>query len=506
MNDILLITKCLILLYRESKIPGEAVSSYELVKKAMDSIKPEDGLSLGMFGDREAAINLKNTVLDMLNNPSDYDYVKEDLLQRVSMDVRVLSEIYTSINLALTDTLTLNNIKRSAANLRKDINRHFKEKQIAETIYKASSALKFQRDKIEDINVFTTELTENLSKLNERSDVRDPAIISVVNVSNADSMNSAFNTMVEDTNGSNIYATGWHALNRMLCGGFRVGLSVVGALQHKYKTGFTLSIFSQIALQNTPVLRDPNKKPLLLRISFEDKMDDNVKFLYQYLKHDETNEYVAITQSGEPSNMSDYVKTKLTSTGFEVMMIHVNPDAWSYKDLFDYVTNLETEGYEIKVLMLDYLSKISTRGCTTSGIAGADVVELFSKVRNFCISKNIVGITPHQLSTEAKMLIRNGLPEDTFVKTIASLGYYEKSRSLDTVVDLELYIHLFKHNGETLFSVQRGKSRGTPITSEQSKYFMLRFPKSMPIASDIAINDTSITKLPNTSNGNGGGY
>ena len=57
----------------------------------------------------------------------------------------------------------------------------------------------------------------------------------------------------------------------MLQGGFRRGqFSMIAALQHKYKTGFTLSILSQIAMYTKPYMKDSFKKPLLLRISFED--------------------------------------------------------------------------------------------------------------------------------------------------------------------------------------------------------------------------------------------
>ena len=72
-----------------------------------------------------------------------------------------------------------------------------------------------------------------------------------------------------------------------LRGGIRRGEFVtMGALQHKYKTGSTLSMFMQIALHNQPIVtpEEAGKKPLLLRISFEDSLTNNVQFMYQYLK------------------------------------------------------------------------------------------------------------------------------------------------------------------------------------------------------------------------------
>jgi KaiC/GvpD/RAD55 family RecA-like ATPase len=53
--------------------------------------------------------------------------------------------------------------------------------------------------------------------------------------------------------GAGVYKTGWSDLNDMLQGGFRPGEFVmIPALQHKYKTGFTLSLFAQIATWGMP--------------------------------------------------------------------------------------------------------------------------------------------------------------------------------------------------------------------------------------------------------------
>jgi len=56
-------------------------------------------------------------------------------------------------------------------------------------------------------------------------------------------------------NNTSIYKSGWQALNRMTQGGFRRGeFCTIGALQHKYKTGFSLSVFMQIARHNKPII------------------------------------------------------------------------------------------------------------------------------------------------------------------------------------------------------------------------------------------------------------
>jgi hypothetical protein len=104
----------------------------------------------------------------------------------------------------------------------------------------------------------------------------------------------------------------------MLQGGFREGdFCVIGALQHRYKTGFSLSLFKHLALYNTPSMRDQNKKPLLLRISFEDDITLNLQFLYQSLKENETGQKTILTNVTE-EEMSSYVKERLQGA-FAVM-------------------------------------------------------------------------------------------------------------------------------------------------------------------------------------------
>ncbi len=89
------------------------------------------------------------------------------------------------------------------------------------------------------------------------------------------------------------------------------------------------------------------------------------------------------------------------------------------------------------------------------------------------------------------------MPESDFVKEINEKGYYAQSRSLDNEVDVELYLHLFKHNRETYISLQRGKHRVPTILPDEMKYALIKFPKNMPIPENV--NDLShvpLRKLP----------
>jgi hypothetical protein len=286
--------------------------------------------------------------------------------------------------------------------------------------------------------------------------------------------------------------TGWQDLNKMLQGGFRRGESwVVGALQHKYKTGFTLSLFKQIAIYNKPAMVTVGKKPLLLRISFEDELVNNIKFLYQNLYENEFGETPDVKNT-DLKVMSKYVKEKMEVNGYHVKMLRVNPSDWTYKDIQNTIMEYEANGYEVHLLMLDYLNMIPTTGCTQT-TSGSDIVDMFLRIRNFCSARKITMITPHQLSTEAKQLVRDNRTD--FVKEIAEKGYYAGTKQLDQGLDGELYIHIEKFEGRSYLTVQRGKHRVSDIIPDYDKYTVLPFPKKGGIQDDLGKPLISMSKI-----------
>jgi len=496
MDNKLLLAKSITLLYRESLLNDGTDNSADLVRIVLDNIQVSD-IGIGVNTEREIIIALKNTVLELCNHPHNYIYNKTDLLQQVKINTGDDEKLYEAIKSGVEDQYDPNSLKRSILNLRKSINTHFKEQKISEILNAASQAFKYKRDKIKDVNQFITELMAQLEPLQINNTVKDPAIIDDLDISDGDNMNRIFTNVQKTNDGKRIYKTGWKALNAMLQGGFRPGEAwMFAGLQHKYKTGFSLSVFKQIALYNKPFTEDANKKPLLLRISFEDDLVSNLQFLYQSLKYDETSSHVDIKKV-TVEEMSLYVKTRLQINGFHIKLIRVDPTQWSYRSICNKIIELESQGYNIEVLMLDYLAQVPTIGCTNTGAMGTDLRDLIRRVRNFAAPKGITVITPHQLSSEAKGLIRSGMPEDKFVKEIAEKGYYAGSKQIDQEFDGILLIHLFKHNKETYFTVQRDKHRLPTIISEDDKYFMLKFPKNgMPLKDDAEDEDQSFKKLP----------
>jgi len=115
--------------------------------------------------------------------------------------------------------------------------------------------------------------------------------------------------------------------------------------------------------------------------------------------------------------------------------------------------------------------------------------------------RKITFITPHQLSTDAKQLIRDGKEAGNFVKDIAGKGYYAGSKQIDQEVDIEIYIHIVHFNGRSYLTVQRGKHRGlVGQTPFEDLYCVLPFMNGTEgyncgVLDDVDGPDTSARKV-----------
>jgi hypothetical protein len=491
-----LLVKSVTLLYRESQQTTKSENSADLVRTIFENFQPPNKQVQIETEEHKTTEAMVGLLFEMCRNPVDYEYDKDELLRSLRIACRIDDKLYETLCQSLSAEYSEGQLTRSILNIRRSLNNHFKEDSIQNVLDKASQAFKYGRYKIKDISQFVNEVIAQLEPLQMTSLTKDPAIISDIDFGDKGTISAALAEAQNMGNGDGILKTGWQDLNNMLQGGFRRGeFWIIPALQHKFKTGFSLSIFCQIALYNKPHLFDQNKKPLLLRISFEDKASMNLQFLYQKLKFDETGEEVKLKDL-DTEVMSEYIQQRLQVNGYYVKMLRVDPTQWTYKHICNKIIELEAEGYEIHLCMLDYLAMVPTTGCIVTGPAGTDIRDMIRRIRNFTEPRKITLITPHQISTEAKQLIRNGMPEDKFVRDIAEKGYYAGSKQLDQEVDGEIYIHLFRHNGITYLAVQRGKHRLPTIVQDEYKYFLLPFPKRTPIPDDLHGNRLGMYKLP----------
>lgn len=503
-DDKILLMKCLILRVRESSIPDIGEYSNDLIKTALEKVVTPE-VSIGHSSHKDMIKALKKIVIDICDAPVDEEIDTNELLQRVRIATQEDERYYDTIEKAMKEQMTESTVRRTVVMMRQYLHRFFNDQLLMEVLKKNYTSFCFKRDSIKDAGAFVSQMIAELEPLQLTVKTKDPAVLSSVDLSSHTQVVSVFNT-ITDPKGMRIYQTGWDKMNKFMQGGFRKGMAVSSALQHKYKTGFNLSTFAQVVMFNTPYTTDPNKKPLALRISFEDTVEENLRFLYMHLKYSETRIPVNLKDI-TPDEMTNFVMSRLNQKGFHVHMMHVDPSMWTYRSILNEINRLESEGYAVELLWLDYLAMVPRTGCIGT-IAGEDLRDLLRRVRNFCLAKNIACNTPHQMSPDATNLLRGGTPEHLLVKEVAEKNYYDGSKKLGQDIDLETFLHKFDHQGDTYLAVQRGKHRISSIIEEEMwKHVVFKFPKKgMPIPYDRDIeHPEGYWKLPQKSQTHGNG-
>jgi hypothetical protein len=498
MDTKLLLVSGISLLYRESQQVGHTNNAAEDVLKVVEEIKTPE-MTLGReIRDRtsEVLMGLRETAFYMCGLPFDHTYEPQELLQRLKMNVGDDDITFEALQAGILPELSENALKRTCLNLRNQIRNYFREKEVTDVISRAFNKVKFNKTKITNMPAFVMELTEALSPYISNNLEKDPAVVDEVDFSQLDQVSAVFKSVKEADEGGSILKLGLQGKNRMLDGGYRRGEAVLSsALPHNFKTGGNLTDFRHTAVYNTPVLRDPNKKPMLLRISFEDSLKENFTFLYeQFYTNEHKNDAVKTLPDladKTEEELAAYFMPRMTATGFHIRMMRVNPSQWTYLDIQNKVLALESEGFEVIGLYLDYLGMVPTTGCIMT-TAGSDIRDMFRRLRNFCAPRHILFITPHQLSSDAKKLVREG--HNNLVKLLPGKGYYDGSQRLDQEVDLEIFQHIEYVNGKPYLTFQRGKHRKTRQTPRIDHYFALPLHEVGNLLDDVDGPDTTLRK------------
>ena len=356
MNDLLLLVKSITLMYRESLLNMEEDSTKDLVRKVIEAIKTPE-VSIGITKDLEIINALKATATEMVNHDKSHKYQKDILLQQLQVNCGADESTYESLQSGIEPEMTEDENKLTVINIRTAIATHFKHSKIEEVLSKRFSEFKFKRSSIKNINKWINTMIAELEPFQVVGQERDSAIIDEVDISDKESINRVYASIKEENEGGGGFITGFQGINKMIGGKFRLGEQWgLYGLQHNYKTGFSLTIFKQICMYNTPTLKDPKKKPLLLRISFEDSLVLNFQYLYKNMWENETGKVLSKKDLSEMDIgvMTEYVTNKLSATGFHVKLLFVNPSDWTYKDICNLVLKYEAEGYEVQMVMVDY--------------------------------------------------------------------------------------------------------------------------------------------------------
>lgn len=474
-------------------------NSAGLVKATLDEIKLPDA-SLESDQSRDIIVGLRTTIFGLCQMPPDLPIDKLALLQRIRINCKDDIGLYESIAASLLDTADQALIRQKCNEYSRHILIAKKEKSFKDLVRRWVGDVLYANQEqplnIKELSLQMQAELDTYSAENKSAGVSGiEGVVDYIDFDNVNALEALFKRAKEEVTPDGILRTGYQGVNRMMgdYGGFRRGdMIVVGAFQHNYKTGFTLNLTKQIALYNKPYMKNPEKKPLILHISSENHATDNIMIMYRSLMENLTGELCDTTNIDE-ATASAWIKEQMEVNGYHFRMMRVDPSIFTYNSLFATVNQLESEGFEIHLMTIDYLNMFNKAGCTNT-FTGSDTRDLFRRVRNFCSKRLITVITPHQISTDAKQLLRQGV--DNIVQELANKSYWDSCKTLDQEVDVELLIHIEKVNGRSYLSIQRGKHRKSgAITPDRDLYCVLPFFDIGAVKDDVLGKDLSSRKL-----------
>lgn len=489
----MLVVNAITLLYRESQLPSITERSSALVRNALQLVKlPNTQLTLDPTS--QTLDGLKRLALTMCDDPVDHTYEEFEILQQIKLYCLDDLPLFETFERGISAELKEGSVKKACLNIRRTLMNHLRNENVKTLVHKANVALVFKPETIPDMRKFVGELIGELEPYQQDAVSQDPAIVSQVTFSNIESIAKVYSSVKEDADGSSILQTGWQGINRMLRGGLRRGEEwIVPALPHMNKSGFTLDIFRQINQYNVPLMIDRQKTPLNVFFSFENTIEQNMRYIYMKLKANEDRTVVTEEELKALSaeEISKYVYERMRVSGYESTMLRVDPTKWDYRSLCNKILEWEADGFEVHSCFADYLYMLPTTGCS-QGPAGHDVRDMFRRVRNFFNPRKIAFWTPHQISTGGKQLIRDGKTD--FVKDLPGKGYFAGSGQIDQEVDGELYLHIERIGGRAFQTYQRGKHRITGQTPILDQYCVHEFHPQLGILDDINGPDTTLRR------------
>lgn len=376
----------IVLLFREREGTQEEVDSSELVKSILNISKPKkkEFAYDGEIGDVNSEII--DFINKMIQEPEAYNDLTT-LLGELKIIFRNNEVYYDSIKDQLSAEMTDGGKKRSMATLRNKLHKYYNEMIIIQQLNRLS--FNFSNGKVEkSVQEDLMAILPELEVLCKKTRTNDPGIMDSLSLSSTDDIANIQKKLLEEKEEGGVLKTGWKQLNRMIDGGFYKGeTTMICALQHNYKSGFVQSLVMQLARHNKPRMKDPSKKPAIMYISLEDDMEKILRFMYRYLFYNENKELPDGTPHDitmlTPEQIKEYINSQIGINGYEVIMLRVDPALWTYHDVIATMNKYEALGYELHALLIDYINKLPTIGCT-QGPAGVDVRDLWNRLRNAC--------------------------------------------------------------------------------------------------------------------------
>lgn len=462
MEPKLLLIKAVTLLYRESLFKDVGRRSISLVKQIVDLVKvPETGAEFGSV--RNRIIELKTTAQWMYESTDNGPFDRSGLLQRIRVASGDDDSVYMAFELGIgepgEEESKENNIKACKhirAELMEELaNREFLE--LATAMYRKAA---FGQGPQIGSREFIRNMSKNLEDLAKRfTGVKKvKGLVDEVYFANEETTAAMIGRAKDSMSTDGALRFGQSAINEACYdhpGALRGEFWLISALSHQYKSGFGLISFVDLCLFNKPWMLDSTRKPMIVHISTENTVEQNLMTVYAILMERETGTPCS-TENVDPIYAAHFVKEHLEVNGYNTYMAKIDPSDMSVFDLFELIERLEAEGFEIHACIIDYPAMLDKHGLDNSTI-GADLRDLMRRIRMFFNRRKTFCEVFHQLGPMAKQYERQGIPD--LVKEVAGKNLYDGSSKLFQEADVDITLHIERIGTQSYLTMQWAKHR-----------------------------------------------
>jgi len=503
----LLLAKSITLLFQTSQIDATGdLAARDLIKEAFEYIKLPDSVADDGI-ERNSIIHLRSTLLWMLATNESQAYDKNDLLQRVRLNVGSDDKLYSAFVQGIVVHENTDTCLKSVNRIKKDLKKFVAQEKVKKIFKAAHHEASFKSTGIDDWTVFVSNAMNQLGQIDVGSDVKaDPAFVMSVDFSLRESVSAAFKEMEDSLSDEGSIRMPFQGGNRMM--GDRMAMRrgefhLYNALPGNYKSGWLMDILIGACLFNDPYCFDPSKQAAAVLFSTEDDVPLIIQKIFVIIKQIETGLPVLVKKFTN-DYMTDYVMEKLQARGWKVFIHRVIGSRFTFHKYIATLEDYKARGFELALVICDYLHMFSKEGCRRDS-TGDDVQDLFRRIREYTAPNRILHCTAHQLSTAVKDLKREN--PNNYIKDLPGKGYYESCKRLDTEVDFEAYLNKAVTPQGTFQELVWGKHRKVGATLEKHKYVVFKYhePPMYGLIYDIDGDDQSLTAVGGKPLSEGGG-
>lgn len=496
----LLLAQSFTVLWREN-LQGEILpESVALVKEILKMVKVSE-IGIGITGDRDITLNVKNAVQHLCDTSHDLPYLKEEVLRRFKLACLEDERYFQVFKEIIEKPLSPEEVRASIKYVKKNIKREFDDEKAMEILVKAANDMRFNRSGVKSRQDLIAQLDKDLAPYRiESTEKSINGIVDTIDFGDVEKVNQAFKDAKESVNGTRVYKTGLLEYDEMLQGGVRPGYFFMHTgLQHNYKTGLQILFFCSFAMHNKPLFPVPGKKSLILYLAGEDELINNMLTCFLFIKFTETGVKVNIDDY-DIEYITSYVTDTLKRNGWYIKMEKFTPHVFSYIDLGTLIAKYEDDGYNVEICLIDYLYKFARAGMH-DGAAGEWFLDLATRTKSLGGTRPVktadgrdmlnsdgsvvqtcrTFITPHQLSADALRISRQ-IPPEQFAPEMSRKACLEGATGLAKIYDICIHHHLVEMAGRALLHSVLDKHRyPIPVESWKKQVFHLLPESMMPL-------------------------